>query len=91
MSGGMSSSEAQNVRCQECRVESVPHYKTIVVVVSVKTCMSQGKVAFCQGVKVLSPINNIFGVTGTDAKDAYLTGEVNRPAAAIADAEPTSP
>ena len=41
--------------------------------------MSQGKVAVGQGVKVLSP--NIFGATGTDAMDAYLTGGVDRPAA----------
>ena len=41
--------------------------------------MSQGKVAVCQGVKVLSP--NIFGVTDTDAMYTYLTGGVDRPAA----------
>ena len=43
--------------------------------------MSQGKVTVGQGVKVLSP--NIFGVTGTDAMDAYLTGGVNCPAASV--------
>ena len=41
----------------------------------------QGKAAVCQGVNMLSP--NIFGVTGTDVVDAYLTGGVDRPAASI--------
>ena len=41
--------------------------------------VSQGKVAVCQGVKMLSP--SIFGMTVTDAMDAYLTGGVDRPAA----------
>ena len=41
--------------------------------------VSQGRVAVGQGVKMLSP--SIFGMTGTDAMDAYLTGGVDRPAA----------
>ena len=41
--------------------------------------MSQSKVSVCQGVEVLSP--NIFGVIGTGAMNAHLTGGVDRPAA----------
>ena len=42
-------------------------------------CVSQGKLAVCQGVKMLH--SSIFGMTRTDAKDNYLTGGVDRSAA----------
>ena len=54
--------------------------------------MSLSKVAPSLVVKGLS--SNIFGVTGTDAMDTYLTGGVGRPAASTArttTAAPTTP
>ena len=56
-------------------------------------CMyvSQGKLAVCQGVKMLSP--SIFGMTGTDAMDAYLTGggSIDQQRAALESPPPPAP
>ena len=72
MSGDMSSSETQNVRCQ-----GRANYSTLNLVVR---CQSKrvSRQSCCLS-KVLSP--NISGVTGTDVMDAYLTGGVDRPTA----------
>ena len=81
----MPSSEAQAVRCHGCRAECSTLKRSSLG--SATAC--HGKAGVCQGVKMLSP--NIFSATGTDGMDAYLTGGVDRPAAALLESPPPPP
>ena len=78
ISGHLSSSETQNARCQPCRAGCF----TLNLVVwcqskHVYICHKANLISVKQGVKMLSP-RSIFGMTGTDAMDVYLTGGVDR-------------
>ena len=70
------------MRCQRCCRAECSTLNLEVWCQSKHICMrlkSKGRLAVCQVVKVLSP--SIFGMTGTDSMDAYLTGWVDRSAA----------
>ena len=82
INGILSSSETQNVRCQRCRAEcstlslvvwcQSKHVCTYLVYIYACMCHKANLLSVMKGVKILS--TSIFGMTGTDAMDTYLTG-----------------